>query len=398
LGGGGEVKSGVGIGERLDGVYVVAGPAAFELESGDVEVLGYSVGPGERIVVPEARRIPLRARGAKLHWMGGTLQEGSRELYDRMEEAAKSISALSGKVVLIGPTDSGKSTLASWAANLASPSPRVLSVDVGQNEYYAPAFEALAETPRPPLIPGLPTSTTLACFAGAYTPSKALPRYIACASKLARRSGEPLFVDTDGWIGDPQAIAVKASLVEALDADYIVTLSTPRELGERLAAATNARHALHLGDLGVSRKSREERRAHRERLLAARLLNSKYRILDASSIPLINSPIFNCRQPGPTGPGIVYSEKCNTYSVLVLRKQARGLAGQRVQVLADGWERGRLAAIVSPDANHHIAIIVKIDYRRRGVHVRSPYEGDVKALLIGEAQAHTLLDLWGARS
>jgi len=376
-----------GPGERLDGVFLVAGPAAFELESGEGDVLGYSISPGERVVVPEARRIPLRLRNARVRWLGGSLKMGSKELYVKMEHAAREVSSLTGKVVVVGPVDAGKSTLVSWAANLASSRPTILSVDIGQNEYYAPAFEALVEASKPPLIPGLPSATMQTCFAGAFTPSRVLSSYIACASKLARRAREPLFVDTDGWIEGPKAAAVKASLIEAIDADYIVTISINRELGMRLAAATAARHALHIDHLGVSKKSRDERRAHRERLIAARLLNSKYRILDAGKVPLMNSPVFNCSQAGPRGPDIIYSEKCEGHTVLVVKKPLRipGSSGN-IQVLTEGWERDRISAIVAPDGNHHISSIVKIDYGRRGVHVRTSYDGEARALLIGEVQ------------
>jgi polynucleotide 5'-kinase involved in rRNA processing len=387
MGGWGEVKSVVGLGERLDGVFLVAGPAAFELESGEGEILGYNISPGERIVVPEARRVPVRLRNARLHWVGGSLLEASKELYARMEQAARALSSLEGKVVVIGPTDAGKSTLVSWAANLASSRPTVLSVDIGQNEYYAPAFEALVEAPEPPLIPGLPSTITWTCFVGAFTPSRALSSYVACASRLARKASDPLFIDTDGWILEPRAVAVKASLIDAINADYIVTVSVPKETGTRLAAATTAKHAFHIDYLKVSKKSRDERRAHRERLITARLLNSKYRILDAGKVPLINSPVFNCSESGPQGPGVIYSEKCEGYAILVVRKPFKTLRSHGIQLLVEGWERDRISAIVAPDGNHHISVIAKIDYRRRGVHIRTPYDGEAKALLIGEVQA-----------
>ncbi|MEB2836526.1 MAG: Clp1/GlmU family protein [Desulfurococcales archaeon] len=370
--------------ERLDGVYLVVGPAGLEMVSGEAEALGVSVGEGQRLVVPLGRRVPVLFRGARVLVSGGRVERGSLDVYRRLEEAARKVAGLGGRILLVGPTDSGKSTLAAWAVNLLGGKARLLTVDVGQNEYYAPAFEALL--PGGALLPGLAAGGSLStCFVGSFTPSRSHGRYIACASRLSRLAPGDVVVDTDGWVARPEGFASKVSLAEAVGADYVVTLGLPRDYGDSLARAAGAAHVLSLGDLGVRRKDREERRVHRERLLAARLVGSRPRPIRAVETVLVGSPVFNCESKGHMGP-VVYSEDCGDRVVVVVKKPPKPRRQGRLLVLEEGWERNRIAAVLGDDGNHHIGLVERVNYRSRVFTVRTRYEGPARALLIGEAR------------
>ncbi|MEB3816512.1 MAG: hypothetical protein LRS46_01015 [Desulfurococcales archaeon] len=380
--------------KELDGVYILEGPMGLELLHGEAVLLGFPVARDERLVVPIGRRLPVHFRGAKVKVFGGQLRRGSLESYKRMQDAARRLSELSGRILLIGPPDSGKSTLAAWSVNASGGNFSLLSVDVGQNEYYAPGFETLVHAGKRPLIPGLAMESLTTCFVGSFTPSRALDRYIACASSLSRMNAN-ILVDTDGWIAVPSGMASKAALAEAVKADYIVSIGLSESMAKGLAKAVGAELVNVSTESLVpgSSKSWEERRAHRDRLIAARLVGSNVIPIKAGETPLINSPVFNCDQVRVNLPGIIYAERCGDEVVLVVRgpRVNTNSIGRRTTILVDGWERNRLAAVVGEDSNHHIALINKINYKNKIIVLKTPYKGPPRAILIGEARVTVTL-------
>jgi polynucleotide 5'-kinase involved in rRNA processing len=373
---------------ELDGgVIIIEGPAGVEVESGEAEVLGRALAPGQSIIVPVGRSLPLRVKG-RVRVRGEAVREASLEAYRALEEAARRIAGLGGRVIIMGPTDSGKSTIAAWVSSLTGKP--LLTVDVGQNEYYAPGFEALVYPQEgEPLIPGSSAILQARCFVGSFSPSRSLDRYLACASRLSRLAGSELVVDTDGWISGFGAAEAKASLAEAVGADAIAFIGVPEHVRRPIVALAGAREVVVLQKPPVSAKSREERRAHRERLVALRLMGAREVLVHASRTPLLGSPIFRCPPSSSEniglGGGIVYLEKCDDRIVAVFRRKPRH-APRGVMVLEEGWEEGLLAAVIGDDGDHHIAVVEKINYRRALLVLKSQYHGPVRGAILGSTR------------
>ena len=268
----------------------------------------------------------------------------------------------------------------------------LLIVDVGQNEYYAPAFEALVKPPsRGPLIPGSNAELVRRCFVGSFTPSGALGRYLSCASILASSAGGTLVIDTDGWLSGYGALESKVALVEAVQPDTLVFLGVEEYLRKKIAAFAGSTEIVAVERPPVRVKSRDERRLHRERLVALRIVGGREIPLAASKVPIIGSPVFRCdRGLDPLGaealkPGLVYMESCDGALVMVYRrKPKRPLPGTKV--LETGWEKGLLVGLVGDDGDHYLGIVRKVNYRTRVFTVITQYTDAPKGAILGTAR------------
>ena len=325
---------------------------------------------------------------------GDRLAPGDPQAYQAMEEAARRLAEAEPPVVIVGPTDSGKSTLAAWAAGLAAQrgapgSAWLLEADVGQNEVYAPAFEALVEV-EPPFIPGWAKAEPLRCFTGAYTPSRALHKYLSCARRLARRAGGYLVVDTDGWVAPWDGLYSKAALAEAVDARTIAAVALPDAHARALQALKPDAALVRLPRLTPRAKSGGDRRAHRERLVTLQLLQAKPRPVNLRETPAAGLPVAagtpldaaGLQLPGIPQHTILYAEAQGDSIVVVSRARARPPPG--VRLLRPGWERGLLAALHDPSGQQHIAVIERINYKTLVATVLTPHQGPITLLEAGQ--------------
>ncbi|GAB6148001.1 Clp1/GlmU family protein [Stetteria hydrogenophila] len=384
---------------RVSGVFTVNGPARVRIEGGMAEVLGYEMHSGE-IIVPLGRRIPLRALEAELEVTPSPdrLSPGDPRLYEELARTARELAGMEPPVLLVGPSDVGKSTLAAMTAVMAGRGSSLLTVDVGQNEVYAPGFEALAVV-EPPFIPGwVRGSEPLRCFVGSFTPSRRLSSYLGCAARLTRESKGFLVVDTDGWLAPWEGLYSKAALALAVGAATVVHLGLEEPLSRALESLLpGARHVKVKRALAPAGKSREERRAHRERLITARLLASKSRSVRLEQTPVVGLPLGFGRRLGREeleslglDPRLVeWAEVTGGGEVVVVARRSVG-AGLRVKTLRPGFEEGLIAAAYEPGGKAHLAVVEKLKYRTGTLTFLTEYEGPVALVEVGEARVALL--------
>ena len=377
--------------EDLDGVYLITGPARLTRRRGSIEVFSAEI--EEEIVVPAGRSIPVLAHraSAEIHPGPSVIKKGDKKVYEAFKEAALKVSEIEGRILLVGPTDSGKSTLAAWVASLKDLTGSrswLMTVDVGQNEVYAPGFEAVTVV-KAPYIPGWSKNNekVLSCFVGSTSPTRSLVRYFACAAKLARGPGSDyLIIDTDGWIELWDGIISKSVLAEILDAE-VVFVGIDEWLSSRISGTLTP--ALRLPRLSPRSKSREERRLHRERLLTSRLIGSKKMLLNLEETMVIDSPIYRCKPvdfPQATGVrAAVYAEECQDGFIVVARHKPRARIPGVKAILEEGWERGLIIALDSgeQEPRHHLAVIERINYKRKLATLHTTYEGKVEQVIFG---------------
>lgn len=387
--------------QKVDGVFVVNGPAKVRVVDGLVEVLGHRMSSGE-FVVPLGRSIPIKAIEAEIEITPSRdrLTLGDQDLYEVLSNTARELSSLEPPILLVGPSDVGKSTLASMVAVMASFDGKssLLTVDVGQNELYAPGFAASIQV-SPPFIPGwVKDSEPDRCFVGAFTPSRRLSNYLNCAAKLAWKSKGFLVVDSDGWVAPWDGIYSKAALASVVRASTIVHVG----LGEVESRALESllpglKHVKIKRSLSPTKKTREARRAHRERLIIARLVNAKARSVKLESTPVIGLPIGLGSPPSREvvenlGIDLKFAERIEVASdgqvILVSRKPLRKNVG--VRVVKPGFERGLVASVHGSNGLEYLAVIERINYRTGIINVLTEYEGPVSLLEVGEAKIDIL--------
>ncbi len=354
-------------------VYLFRGPCRIVVRGGVFEVNGFVLEGGGEFVVPVGRSVFGVGRGDVMVESSCGFERVGSGVYERYVGVVGELEGFR-RVLLFGPSDSGKSTLASFIVNMLGFS--FLTVDVGQNEIFMPGYASLVEYIDGPFVPGAPGFDPVNCFVGSFSPVWDRERYLSCGISLARRTGRGLVVDTDGWVSVWDGVASKLALALGAGVDAIVVLgSVSRRVVEWLERRAGVEViVVGSGLAGGSGKGFEERRLHRERLIASRLVGAREYSVSVDSTSVFGLPVFVGEPLDVVGkPGIVYGEDLWDGSrVLVVGKgQARRFRSVRgVRVLEVGWERGLLAHVWCRDSGLEEPGIVKsIDYRRRRLHL-----------------------------
>jgi polynucleotide 5'-hydroxyl-kinase GRC3/NOL9 len=381
----------MGGGSSTLGFYLASGPLSIRVVEGVVEVLGFPVGVGSTIVIPLGRSVSVRVSGSLSASDLSKLKPLDASVYNVFDSIAGELSAYE-RILLVGPTDSGKSTLAAWISNrvaLRGSTAYYLTTDVGQNEVFCPGFEALAKT-SPPVVPGYSGSFTdiKPCFVGSFTPSDSIERYISCASRLAMMAEGPLVVDTDGWASG-EGVRVKARLAEEVGADVIVAIG----LGDNIMRYLENVKAkvMRLPKLVEGReKTVEERRVHRERLITLRLLGARQVKVKVDEVEVEGAPIFK-------GKPLEYNLVKNINPKLVYAEQQEGVLVAIYKGVTppslDGvlipldWEKNLLAAV---HCNNQVrpAVIERIDYKTRSIVLYTTCNERIERIEVGKVRVN----------
>ena len=369
---------------------LLVGPGRLTVTRGSLSLLGYELGPGDSVVVSAGRRLPALLGDDSGFEYTGRVEEHSVDFYKALREY--SARAREGdRILVVGPSDSGKSTLSAFIVNtLASEGrdPLYATVDVGQNEAFCPGYTSSAQ-PDPLIVPGSRGKLWRACFVGSFTPREQAYRYIACSSRVAAGWRGPLVVDTDGWIVPWEGLESKAALAHAINADTIIAVNMDERAVGFLRDTVPEARIVRVPRLVESVKSREERRTHRERLIAKALLGASTVRVSVERDRVYGLPVFHGTQVDPleasklTGVRVLYAEVQQGGLLIVARSRPRSRL-PRVRVLLEGWEKGLLASVTA-GGSPAPAVLLGIDYRSRTITLASKAAG-VDYVEVGKAR------------
>ena len=369
---------------------LLVGPGRLTVTRGSLSLLGYELSPGDSVVVPAGRRLPALLGDDSGFEYTGRVEEHSVDFYKALREySARAREA--DRILIVGPSDSGKSTLSAFIVNtLASEGrdPLYATVDVGQNEAFCPGYTSSAQ-PDPLIVPGSQGKLWRACFVGSFTPREQAYRYIACSSRVVAGWRGPLVVDTDGWIAPWEGLESKAALAHAVNADTIIAVNMDERAVGFLRDTVPEARIVRVPRLVESVKSREERRTHRERLIAKALLGASTVRVSVEKDRVYGLPVFHGSPVDPaeasklTGARVLYAEVQQGGLLVVARSRPRSRL-PRVRVLLEGWEKGLLASITA-GGSPVPAVLLGIDYRSRTITLASKAAG-VDYVEVGKAR------------
>ncbi|HVP40351.1 MAG TPA: Clp1/GlmU family protein, partial [Candidatus Krumholzibacteriaceae bacterium] len=230
---------------------LIDGPASLNFVSGYAEVLGAPLKTGERVVIRDAKRMPIEVKKkAEFSIMlggGATAEEveGSTIPVSWKNAAEKILT--SGKkpltLMVLGKVDVGKSSFCTFLANAALRNKKKIAVvdgDLGQSDVGPPASIGYGRVRRP-IKDLFEVGADDIFFVGVTTPSGVMGKVIAGLAKmkdevLERFGPEFLIVNTDGWVEGEDAGKYKLSLVESVNPDVVVGLQQQDELAHILSA------------------------------------------------------------------------------------------------------------------------------------------------------------------
>lgn len=212
-------------------VRMVRGPAIVHV-SGKCHVLGMDVSQ-HTIRVRAAKTLPFEPDGdCKLDiqgesWAADAKNAGTciwRQIAERILSLGNTGGTTTTTILVVGATDTGKSTFATYLANLAlnrGITPGIIDGDIGQGDL-APPTALGAAVLREPVVDLRDVPTCLFEFVGSITPSSS-ERLVAqkLKSLVARTSADFKVVNTDGYL-DP---FYKRTLASAVSPTVLVCMS-----------------------------------------------------------------------------------------------------------------------------------------------------------------------------
>mgnify|MGYP001772583334 CR=1 FL=1 len=184
------------------------------------------------------------------------------------DEVAESISATKGKVVVLGPVDSGKTYFVKTLVSLKAVD-YVVDADVGQNSLFLPGFVAGLDAQSYDVFRFHQNKFTELQFFGSITPSTNYRLHVELISKITRENS---VIDMDGWTFGLLAFRHKIEVIELVNPDYIVTTS---EKLYRDLSQVGFKPILLKPPETIAKRDRDRRRAFRASAYRAYFKDSK---------------------------------------------------------------------------------------------------------------------------
>jgi polynucleotide 5'-hydroxyl-kinase GRC3/NOL9 len=206
--------------------------------SGQAAALGAPL-ESRKIVVREEKQLPIETSseadlevvlgeaGSIFEVEDSTIPRSWYSALDALVEMRK------GRVVIVGATDVGKSTLSTFLANglfKEEIRSRIVDADIGQADIGPPTTLGSA-VPSRYLSSLLDLSPSALVFIGHTSPSQVQSKLLNGIRRLSNDGQQSLtIINTDGWVLDPEAIIYKVELIEAIQPDLVLGIATGEEL------------------------------------------------------------------------------------------------------------------------------------------------------------------------
>ncbi|MCQ5336979.1 MAG: hypothetical protein NO475_02125 [Candidatus Methanomethylicia archaeon] len=387
--------------------FVIYGPAFLHLCSGKILALGKTVMPGEDIIIPKGKSIPIEVLENSLIEINLGSNACIKEIPDPIplcwKEAIEKIikNDLPIKVMVIGDTDSGKTTFSVYLANIAfqyGMRVAVIDLDPGQAEISLPTtigYGFLNNT----IISMDKIPLNDAIFIGTTTPSDAPMKMIISAKKLVNdalnNNADIVIINTCGWVNGVYAREYKCSLIQIISPDFIIAIQKGNELEHIIR---NFENVIRITSSSASRiRSKEERKEKRENAYSKYFANSKERIIDLKSTKIICSYYTYgntlskelleklskelCLK-------ILYGETDGKFLFLVTEDEPNIMNKEKICdeliTIKKGSEKGIIVGLYKNNRKFlGLGIISEINYEERKMKIITPVSDDISLIQVG---------------
>lgn len=257
-----------------DEVLLVRGPAAVKAGNG-VSVLGAPIIPSSRVVVKRNKVLPFETSqgGSSLQV---TFGEGgdAKVLHGGVgtkiwSEVAKGVLVDGRKVMIMGKTDAGKSTLTTYLINralLQNVKPAIIDGDIGQSDLAPPGCVG-ASVVKDYTCDLRDVEADFFGFVG-FTSPRWAPHLVIRRMReaLDRLEGkyDLCIINTDGYVAD-EGMEYKARMMNDVGPDLVLVFRGCEDLSERLREVSSPPRMMPVEGpegIGKSPSERNERRLH----------------------------------------------------------------------------------------------------------------------------------------
>lgn len=386
----------------------VRGPARISIADGECYISGARLQKGAQVIVNAYKSQAIYSRSRALieielgEGAGVDVAKPEEEPLFEWLDAAYKLASRGLRVVVIGPTESGKTSFSTLLANVAIERglrPCIIDGDIGQEDIGPPGFVALS-CPSRQFVWLRDLEPQAMRFVGHNSPSMGASRLIASIADLLSRAvshSDLVVINTDGWISSPQAIEMKLDIARYVRATHLVVLASGSFMGSLPKTGFSEILVLR-SPQGVRTRSREERRILRSQAYRKAFEGSTMRSFKLGEVLVVGSCVLS-GTPVPREELSQLSEMLSTrviyasmlentiYALVESGKESdkplRLRDGREVIVIPRGGEKGLLCSLVSRGGDEYPCIVDSIDLDNMAVNVVTKYQGDVSAIIMG---------------
>ncbi|MEL9909381.1 MAG: Clp1/GlmU family protein [Desulfurococcus sp.] len=303
------------------------------------------------------------------------------------------------KIIVIGDTDSGKTSFTTLLLNTAISAglkPCIIDGDIGQANVGPPGFISLG-VPDNQVLWNTEIPAYIMRFVGDIRPQNyiyLIPRELRWLAEKAESLGcNMIVIDTDGWVKDSVAIHYKHHLIEVVEPDALVVIGSKlsryfkkyEKIGVKVYEVPEPR---------VKRaRNREERRLLRSMRYRDFLADAPLRKIEMNSVLITGHPLFH-GYPVDTssltdlidGRVIYVSQLMDELHVYGFIKTYNGeeiakrLGATKVKMYQPGFERNIYCGVRSLRGSDYPCIVEKLSFEDNTVVIRTRYQDRIDVL------------------
>jgi len=209
------------------------------LINGQARILGSPLNKSTRIVIQQEKQLPIESeRGTEVEITlgeAGAIREIEGSSVPRSwKDVVDSIETLhEGIAMIIGPADTGKSTLCTYVMNellIRRIKVRVIDADIGQADIGPPTTIA-SSTPSIPTPSLSELDPDRMFFVGHTTPGSVESKLLYGIKRMLNSDRDILtIINTDGWMLDSGAIVYKSQLISTVKPDIVIGIGPENNL------------------------------------------------------------------------------------------------------------------------------------------------------------------------
>ncbi len=382
--------------------HLLVGPAELTVQKGLIEVIAAKTGPGQKVVVPLGKRVPILALDeTTVEW------EAKDDALTRMETSSipsewdqladkivrERTAGRLYKIIVMGEVDTGKTFFSTYLANrLIDKLGRtaILDCDTGQSDIGPPGTFGMLVMQKPAIFLTEEIPTHLSML-GAHSPGlHFLPALTGLTAMLRKAEAEAdaLIIDTTGWVQGDGGRALKKAKLDLVDPDLVVLMQRGTELEHLVKHLPPSR----IARLPVSKKasptSQMERKALRE------MVSTRY-FREARVVTIPFRQVFTDRCFFLTGTpltleGTLHAEKLSGWegtlvvtSGPLLPEMTKGWPTDlgMIRTFIAGEERGLMVGLLDAAQNClAIARLEEIDFLNNQFRLRTPFKGSLEKI------------------
>lgn len=287
----------------LRDTLLIKGPATIRLQDGEVEALGVRLTYEEPLIVRRHKILSLEPLVKPTYILvtfgpnGGVIQKQGKcgtKIWAKAAELLSQTNQKIKKIMILGASDSGKSTLTTYLINLAVAKgfkTGVVDADIGQSDLAPPGCIGGAVICKQ-LIDLRDIKGSVLEFVGSTSPmgieDVVVERVKTATRRVEEQAPDLILINTDGYI-DGEGVRYKIKLVDALTPDQLIYItSEPRSvLKERLVKHVGEEKVLLLEGAEGIVKSHAERLERRMSQFHRYLKNGKLQRINLNGCKLL---------------------------------------------------------------------------------------------------------------